>query len=812
LITVMRGGWAGVYLVHYFTMAGTCDHCGEPCGAGALRLEDKLFCCEGCKMVYTLLNGHGLKDYYRYNDRPGINRRTLAREDKFAFLDEERIAERLISFQSDTETHIEFYLPQIHCSSCLYLLENLRRLHSGILLCRVNFAARQVHIVFDPTRVTLREVAGLLATIGYEPYFSLDDLGGKRPGPVRTKVYQLGVAGFCFGNIMLLSFPEYLGLEVAEGPLRGLFRLLNLGLALPVLLFSAQPFFGSAWKSLRQRYLNIDAPIALAILVTFVRSTYEVLSGTGSGYFDSLSGIVFFMLAGRMLQDRTYRQLSFERDYKAYFPIAVMVMQGDKTLSKTLPEIRYGDTLLIHPGELIPADAILTRGQASIDYSFVTGESLPVPKETGEVLYAGGRQTGAAIEVLVIKEVAQSYLTQLWEREEFRRKEETESGASFVTLLSRYFTYIVLAVATAAAIYWRLHDPARVWVGVTAVLIIACPCALLLSSMFTNGNILRILARHHFYLRHTQVIERVAATTQIVFDKTGTLTVGGVSAPEYAGEPLRGEEREAIAALAAQSTHPFSRALATSTGAAESCRVLGYSEVPGQGISAWVDGQLLRLGSGPYVTGKTLFSEPGGSRVYVAFDGRVKGSFSFANHYREGIRQWVRQLPANIGLSVLSGDGDQEQVRLQELLGGGAELRFHCQPQEKSDHIRMLQRTGEKVMMIGDGLNDAAALRQANTGIALSDASGQFTPASDAILEAGELSRLPAFIRLCRANRRIIELSFVISILYNVIGLYYAVQGQLSPLMAAVLMPASSLSILMITYGTSNLAARWLKL
>jgi P-type Cu+ transporter len=763
-------------------------------------------------MVYTLLNGHGLKDYYRYNDRPGINRRPPVREDKFAFLDEERIASRLISFRSETETHVQFYLPQIHCSSCLYLLENLRRLCGGILSCRVDFAARQAFMVFDPARITLREVAQLLATIGYEPYLSLEDLGGKRPGPVRTKVYQLGIAGFCFGNIMLLSFPEYLGLGMTEAPLRGLFRLLNLGLALPVLLFSAQPFFVSAWKSLRQRYLNIDAPIALAVLVTFVRSTYEVLSATGSGYFDSMSGIVFFMLAGRMLQDRTYRQLSFERDYTAYFPIAVTVVQENKIMSKTLPEIQYGDTLLIHPGELIPADAILTRGQASIDYSFVTGESLPVPKETGEVLYAGGRQTGAAIEVLVIKEVAHSYLTQLWEREEFRQKAATASGVSFVTLLSRYFTYIVLAVAMGAGVYWRLHDPARVWGAVTAVLIIACPCALLLSSTFTNGNILRILARHRFYLRHAQVIERVAATTRIVFDKTGTLTVGGVSAPEYAGEPLNGGERKAVAALAAQSTHPLSRALATSTGAAESCRVLGYSEVPGQGISAWVDGRMLRMGSEPYVTGTHMHSEPGGSRVYIAFDGCLKGSFSFANHYREGISQWVRQLPSDIRLSVLSGDGDQEQARLRDLLGDDTELRFRCQPPDKSDHIRALQGSGERVMMIGDGLNDAAALRQADAGIALSEASGQFTPASDAILEAGELSRLPALIRLCRSNRRIIELSFVISILYNVIGLYFAVQGQLSPLIAAVLMPASSLSILLITYGSSNLAARWLKL
>lgn len=350
--------------------------------------------------MYQLLNGKGLCTYYELNAYPGVNRRTLVRKDKFAFLDQGKMAEALINFRGSDQTHVTFYLPAIHCSSCLYLLENLHRLNPGILSSRIDFEARTIFLAFDERRVSLREVAELLTAIGYEPCISLRDLGSARPEPDRRLIYRLGVAGFCFGNIMLLSFPEYLGIDRSESMLRLAFRYLSLLLALPVLFYTAQPFFSSAWGGLRSRFLNIDAPIALAVLVTFLRSGWEVLSGAGPGYFDSMSGIVFFMLAGRVLQDRTHRALSFDRDYTAYFPMAVTVVKAAAPIpgvSTALPDVRCGDTLLIHSGELIPADGILTRGDALIDYSFVTGESLPVRREMGEIVYAGGRQTGASI-------------------------------------------------------------------------------------------------------------------------------------------------------------------------------------------------------------------------------------------------------------------------------------------------------------------------------------------------------------------------------------------------------------------------------
>jgi len=787
-----------------------CYHCGEDCLTRSIRSADKYFCCEGCKLVYQLLNQNGLCNYYLLNEQPGVNQRQAIRKDKFAFLDDIKIKQQLISFADADQTHVLFYIPQVHCSSCLYLLENLYKFEPGIISTRLHFERKEIMIIFKHEQVSLRKIAELLAGIGYEPYISLNNITGAKPRTDKRMVYQLGVAGFCFANIMLLSFPEYLGLAETDSVLQPVFRLLSLLLALPVFLYSAWPFYTSGWKALQHKFLNIDAPVAFAIIITFTRSVYEVVSGTGSGYFDSMSGIVFFMLIGRVLQDRTYRQLSFDRDFTAYFPIAVTVLKEEKELPTALPDIKPGDTLLIHHEELIPADGILTKGRAFIDYSFVTGESLPVTREAGEIVYAGGKQTGGVIELLVIKEVAQSYLTQLWAREEFT-KGPAEKSVSFVHLVSRWFTWMVLLIAVTAALYWLFTDSRYIWNAVTAVLIVACPCALLLSHTFTNGNILRILSRNKLYLRSAQVIEDIANTNQIVFDKTGTLTTTKEQHVEYIGTYLSVKEQKAVAALAAQSSHPLSKAITQYYCMQVTPVVDHFREAPGQGVLGNVRGMHITLGSKQFVTGHESIAETD-SNVFIAIDNKLRGHYKISNHYRDHIAGLLTALLPSCGLSVISGDLASEQQHLQLLSGGQATLLFRQSPEDKLQYIKKLQQKGAQVMMIGDGLNDAGALKQSNTGIAVAENGNNFTPASDAVIDAGQLIRLPQFIQLCKAGKCIIMISFILSIGYNIIGLSFAVRGSLSPLVAAILMPASSLSILLITYGCTNLAARWRKL
>ena len=787
-----------------------CYHCGEDCDAHPIHAHEKIFCCEGCRMVYEILNENGLCDYYNISKNPGISQKIKVRENKFAFLDDGAIQQSLTVFRNEDETHISFYLPQIHCSSCLWLLENLHRLNEFIINCKINFTRKEADIVFNHHFTSIRKIAELLTSIGYEPYISLKDLQHAKPRVDKSKIYKLGVAGFCFANIMLFSFPEYLGIDAKEQNLANVFRYLNVLLSLPVFFYAASEFYVSAWKSLKHGFLNIDAPIVLSVVVTFSRSLYEVSTNRGVGYFDSMSGIVFFMLIGRILQDKTYQQLSFERDYTSYFPIAVSKIKDDKEETVLLPDIQLNDTLLIHNQELIPADGILTRGKALIDYSFVTGESIPVEKEMGEIIYAGGKQIGTNIEIFVIKEVAQSYLTKLWNREELQKNKRNEER-SFVHLLSRYFTWIIFAIAILASTYWYFHDHSKMLTAATAVLIVACPCALLLSNAFTNGNILRRLGRNHFYLRNAQTIEDIAEIDFIVFDKTGTLTTSQYKHVVFEGQPLSRNEKAQIASLAAQSTHPMSKAITAWASESKRYQVIGFEEYPGYGIEGIIEGNFIALGSKSFIM-EDINEKAIESSVYIKVQNKILGKFSFQNNYREKIPSLIKQLKSYYGLAVLSGDNESEKKYLKDLLGYNANILFHQKPEDKLEAIQQLQINGRKVMMIGDGLNDAGALKQANVGIAVTENSNTFTPASDGILEANELHRLFNFIRLCKANKQVVMLAFIISILYNIVGLFFAVQGILSPMKAAILMPCSSISILLITFGLSNLMAKKMKL
>ncbi|PUZ26326.1 heavy metal translocating P-type ATPase [Chitinophaga parva] len=778
----------------------TCFHCGDDCGRHPILAEGHTFCCEGCKTVYNLLHAHGMEAYYAFTTAPGSSRKEGSRKDKFAFLDQADIARHLLQFQDAAETHITLYLPQIHCSSCLWLLEHLQQLHPGILNCRVNFARKEASIIFRQRDISLRQVAELLSRIGYEPAISLQQLDGK-PAPAvdRSKLYKLGVAGFCFANIMLFSFPEYLGITSADLRLRHLFWWMNVILSLPVVFYSASEFYITAWKSLRHRFLHIDAPIVVAIAVTFFRSLYEVFTQTGGGYFDSMSGIVFLMLVGRVLQDKTYQQFNFERDYTAYFPIAVTRLRGRTEEMVTLPSVQVNDTLRIHHGELIPADGIIVSGQAMIDYSFVTGESIPVMKETGEMVYAGGKQSGGVMEILVVKEVAQSYLTSLWNRSSMQGT--TAPRKSFVHLISRYFTYGVFTIAIIAGLYWQA------WSVFTAVLIVACPCALLLSNTFTNGNILRLLGRHQFYLRNAQVIENLSQADYIVFDKTGTLTDAQRQQVYYEGQPLTRTQEIQLATLAAQSTHPLSKALLSALDTAARVRVTGFHELAGKGTVMGDGAEQVALGSHAFILPDVAPAD-NATAVYVSIGGHFKGRFVIRNQYRDHIDKCILQLKKHFRLAVISGDNNAESWPLQQLLGTGTTIRFRQSPEDKLYFVEGLQQQGHKVIMIGDGLNDAGALKQASTGISVSDGHHNFTPASDAIIAAAALPVLPQLLRLCKANRYIILAAFIISILYNIVGLYFACTAQLSPMIAAILMPASSISIIAITAGCSNLLAK----
>ncbi len=763
--------------------------------------------------MYLLLNENDLCTYYNLDKNPGIKVKGKFNSARFAYLDDINITEKLVQFSSDTQTNVTFSLPQVHCSSCIFLLENLHRLDRGIIKSQTNFQRKEVFIIFDPRQISLRKVVELLAFIGYEPDISLNDSSKKGSFSFnRSKIYKIGVAGFCFANIMMLSFPEYFSSgNIEQSGLKETFTWLNLVLSLPVLFFSASGFFISAWKGIRQGFLNIDAPIALAIAVAFTRSYYEIITQSGAGFLDSGTGIVFFMLVGRWFQDKTYDALSFERDYRSYFPLGVTVVKGSEEKNIPVTVLKKGDRIIIRNEEMIPADAILLKGVARVDYSFVSGENTPVEKKNGELIYAGGKQLGNAVELEVVNEVSQSYITQLWNNDIFHTTKN--KPGSFIHPWSRYFTGALFSIAFAAVIFWWIMDPANILPVLSSVLLVACPCSLLLSATFTYGNMLRIFGKNKLYLKNAGVIEALSKTDTIVFDKTGTITQGHSAAVIYQGTPLTENEKAIIKNITQQSSHPLSKIIAAYlTNAKErALNVEAFKEFIGQGIEAIVNKVPVKLGSASFVAQQHpgVISYDTGTHVHVLINDVHMGRFSVSNNYRNGLPLMLHGIKnMKYELHVLSGDNDSEKDNLLQIFGKETILRFQQSPQQKLEYIRELQQKNKNVLMLGDGLNDAGALMQSDVGIAVSDNTSRFTPACDAILDGACINRIDKLLSYAKAGKKIVTASFILSILYNIAGLSFAVSAGLSPLVAAILMPVSSISIILFVTLLSNIVAK----
>lgn len=786
-----------------------CYHCGDVCKDSSINIDEKYFCCSGCKTVYEILNQNQLCTYYNLDNFPGISQKNYQFK-KFDYLDDLQTVNKLIDFKDDKLTKVTFFIPQMHCSSCIWLLENLNKLNPNIIHSSVNFVRKELAVKYLNEKISLRDIVILITSIGYEPQISLESV--ERKSTVKSNkslYYKIGIAGFGFGNIMLLSFPEYLSMDLSETIFRKFFGYLNLILSLPVFLYSASDYFISAYKGLRKKIINIDVPLSLGIMVLFFRSAYEVLILHGAGYFDSLSGLVFFLLIGRLLQEKTYDALNFERDYKAYFPLAVTIKQNEIEKSIPVSNLMIGNRIIIRQNEIIPADSILMNGDGLIDYSFVTGESNPVHKVSGEIIYAGGRQTVSAIELEVIKEVSQSYLTQLWNNDAFNKKIESKF-TSFSNSVSKYFTIIVLAIAFIAAVIWYPINSATALNVFTAVLIVACPCALALSTPFTLGNTMRIFGRNRFYLKNSSVVEKMAKINSIVFDKTGTITEPGKSDIIYHGKVLTPDQLKIIKSLVRNSTHPISKKIFDSIDEVDFYPVTKYTEEIGKGISGIVYGHIVKIGTSEFLnhleTGKN--NNVLQTKTFVSIDSEFIGEFILLNSYRETISETIKNLSKRFQLSLLSGDNAGEKENLLRIFENENQLHFKQSPEDKLTFIKNLQERNKKVLMIGDGLNDAGALSQSDIGIAVTNDITNFTPACDAILDSKQLRLIPDFLKFSKTSLYIIYINFIISFIYNFVGLSFAVQGKLSPLVAAVLMPLSSISVVLVATLSTNFIAK----
>jgi len=783
-----------------------CFHCGiEVVKKEEIIFDDKRFCCNGCKTVYEIFSQNDLTCYYDFQASPGATPLDII--GKYDFLSNDEIVVKLLDFKEDTTAIVSLFIPHIHCSSCIWILENLQKLQAGINSSQVNFPEKKVRITFNPEKTSVKIIVELLSSIGYEPYISLDNFEKGKDEVDRSLIYKIGIAFFCFGNIMLLSFPEYFETEEFWiNQYRGFFRWLIFALALPTFFYSASGYYVSAWKSIKSGMLNIDIPIALGIVVMFVRSTIDITFDYGQGFFDSMSGLIFFMLLGKLFQKKTYDFLSFERDYKSYFPIAITKIESDgKEASIQVYAIEKGDRLLIRNQELIPVDGILISQDASIDYSFVTGEAVAIEKKSGDKIFAGGKQLGKVIEMEVLFSVSQSYLTQLWSNDVFQKKVNIKHK-TVTDQISRYFTPALLALAVVSFLYWIFIDTNTAFNVFTAILIVACPCALALTAPFTLGNVLRIMGKRKLYLKNATVIEQLAKVDTIVFDKTGTITTNKKTSITYEGAEFTSSELKLLKNTLRGSNHPLSRRLYDLIPNQDRMEPTQFEEIIGKGIFAKFENIAVKLGSSQFLEHMSENTHKK-TKVHVEINEIYKGSYIFNNQYREGLEQLFEQLAKKYNLVVLSGDNDGERRILEKMLPATTVLVFNQKPEDKLGFIEKLQNQGKNVMMIGDGLNDAGALAQSNIGISISENVNVFSPACDGILDASQFNKINFFMRYSKNSIKTIYLSFALSLLYNFIGLSYAVTGHLSPLVAAIIMPLSTITIVSFVTIMSNFYA-----
>lgn len=788
--------------------AKVCAHCGA---AGApLFIAGRNFCCDGCGRVYGILREQNLLGFYDFSGAKPASLRDAPAPD-FGYADGEWFRRTFATPVGEARYTMRLKLPAIHCAACVWLLEKLPEMLPGVTGARINYLRKELTVTAENSLPTSRLVQ-FVADLGYTPDFKPES--GRSRALTRydkSLLKRMAVAAFGFGNAMLFSFPEYFS-DRLEGRFQLTFMALNIALATFILFYSAGEFFANAFRALRRRKIILDLPIAVGITAMFARSIAEILAGTSSGYFDTFAGLIFFLLIGRYVQSRSYTYLAFERDNLLFLPLAVRRREGDIEKVVAVQSLAVGDTIRLLSGEIAPTRCRVLSAAGAADYSFITGEALPVQLKAGDNFETGGKVVGQSVELEITEPVDQARINRIWEG---ATKSEANVSfgeeSSFADRMLPYFTFIVIAAAAAGLIYWLPKDTAKAWNAFSAVLVITCPCALAMAKPFSFYTTQSVLGRAGLYLKSAASVEKFFQIGRILFDKTGTITSGNAYDVVFSGI-LAESERIALKALTRESAHPLSKAVCSSLGDEALTGISGFSEIPGQGITGTVAGARYRLGSAAFLKeGQVVVPEAGtgtpASLVHAAIDKRYLGAFAVSNALRPGLPGVVAELSPRYQLALLSGDTDREQARFEKIFPGGTPFYFSASPERKSEIVRGFNADAA-TMMIGDGLNDAAALGAASIGIALSEEQANFSPASDAILKASSFGRLPRLIQQARQAKKTAVIAYLISFGYNIFGVSVALTGGLTPLFCAILMPISSLSVIGFTFMTARISAR----
>jgi Cu2+-exporting ATPase len=790
-----------------------CTHCALPVPAGLIEADsERQFCCNGCRTVYSILHEQGLDQYYRVRDaidaEPRPAKPTLARYEE---LDDPAFHAATVRTNDQGGCETELLLEGVHCAACVWLIERLPRVLSGVTESRVQIRTRIARVTYDPGSTTLSAVARALDSLGYPVHPARGQAArDARTREDRTFLIRVAVAGALAGNIMLLAVALYGGHIFGIDPLWDtVFRWVSMALGVTSLLWPGRTFFRGAMAALRTRTAHLDLPIAIALGAGGAWGVVNTVRGSGEIYFDSLAVLTFLLLVGRWVQHRQQRTAADEVGLMLTLTPTSATLVEDAGTTRRVPieSVTPGSTVEVAPGDAVPADGVVTVGSSSIDASLLTGESRPVPVGPGDAVAAGSVNTSSVIRVRVQAVGEHTRVARLMRLV----SDASERKAPIVQLTDRIagrFVVIVLTLAVLTTVFWSLRVDAHTALEhATALLIVTCPCALGLATPMAMSVALGRAARGRALVKSAAAIEALARPGTLILDKTGTITHARTVVADFRGPdallPL-------AAALERHASHPLAGAIREFVGAdPDGAASSDVTHLPGKGVRGTIAGVICAVGSPEFIADiapavaddhAVATARKGGlTPVVIWAEGLGSGVFSIGDTVREDSAPAIADLRAHgWAVQIASGDDPAIVARVAAQVGV-AEARGRMSPEDKTELVtRLTAESDRPVIMVGDGVNDAAALAAATVGVAVHGGAEASLEAADIYLADPGVAPLVGLTHLARHTGRTIHLCLAVSIAYNITGASLAMAGMLNALIAAVIMPVSSIIVVSI--------------
>ena len=791
------------------TGQGECFHCGLPVPPGSdytveIDGEARSMCCHGCQAVAQAIVDGGLVDFYRYRTEKSPQARDLVPDQlrELALYDRDDLQQSFVRQQPGERREAALILEGIVCAACVWLNERHVKSLPGVIDFSVNYSTHRARVTWDNTRIRLSEILEAIAAIGYHAHPFDPGRQEQLYKQERTRALRrLAVAGLGMMQVMMLAVALYAGeAEGMDAGLRQFLRWVSLLLTVPVIVYSARPFFASAWRDLKRRRPGMDVPVTLAISGAFLASAWHTVTGRGEIYFDSVTMFTFFLLAGRFLEmGARHRAGQAAEELVKLLPATAARLGPDGEQRVPVADLKAGDRVLVRPGESVPADGRVVEGRSSVDESLLTGESRPCLRQPGDLL-VGGTVNNESPLVMEIEKVGEETVLSAIVRLLDRAQSEKPSVARIADRVAGWFVAGLLLLAAGVALWWWQHDPAHAFAITLSVLVVTCPCALSLATPAAVTAATGALTRLGVLTTRGHALETLARATHMIFDKTGTLTEGRLTLTgvEVLGALDRERCLQLAAALEQASEHPIAAALRREAG--EVVAVEGLEATPGDGIEACIDGRRYRIGTAAFVAG--LWGDtadgtglPGG--VVLGDEQGLLAHFRFSDPLREQAREAISSL-RELGLEIelLSGD-EEEAVREVADRLDIEHARARCRPEDKLARIRELQSAGAVVAMVGDGVNDAPVLAAAQVSIAMGGGTQLAHASADMVLLSEQLAHLADAVRTSRRTLAVIRQNLGWALGYNLLAVPLAASGQIAPWMAAIGMSASSLVVVL---------------